>query len=241
MLSILLIGASKVRSVRGHCGSSRDRRSTLPARMSFRGIPKTLIKTLSSPVFVCRLCTLHASPALESPHLSNQCATASSDSTCPPHRDLPLRKTLTSLWTSLLPKLAALLEIVRKASTFSQPPGATNRITDTAVVTQRKNLTTIRAKAQARRTSHQNTVSWGPRACGCFLHLNHRWKRKPQQPNCKTSRWRRSQQQQKRRRRPQQQKIQCRSNKQQHNRKTRQSKMGRQQVPHKRQRSTRRR
>ena len=41
-----------------------------------------------------------------------------------------------------------------------------NRITDTVVVRERKNLKPSRAKEQARRTSHQNTVS-GQRPCGC--------------------------------------------------------------------------
>ena len=119
-------------------------------------------------LFVCRLCTLHASPALESSPLSNQCATASSDRTCPPHRDLPLPRTLISLWTSPLPKLAAFQETVHKASTFSQLPQAQTE-SQTLFSSDNVEISRQAAKAEARKTSHHNTVSWAHEPCGCCL------------------------------------------------------------------------
>ena len=70
--------------------------------------------------------------------------------------------TVTSLWKSLLPKLAAFWrggeETVQKAPAFSQLSGTKNRITDTAVVRERENLTPSerrhKQRGQVKRSIH---------------------------------------------------------------------------------------
>ena len=98
---------------------------------------------------------LHSSPHLSAP-TSKKCATASRDRTSPPLRiflchDSDL--TLEVCAGSCQENRARGIEIF--AASRSQ-----NRITDTAVVSQCRNLTPSRAAEPARRTCHQNTVSW---------------------------------------------------------------------------------
>ena len=72
------------------------------------------------------------------------------------HFEFFFATTLTSLWRPLLPKLAA----IRGSIEFFAASRCKNRITDTVDVRQRRNLTPSMAAEQARKTSHQNTVSW---------------------------------------------------------------------------------
>ena len=84
------------------------------------------------------------------------------------HFEFFFAATLTSLWRSLLPKLAAIRGSVREASTFSQPAGAK---TESQTLLLSDNVEISRQAWRRNRQGRQvtRTLSLGPRPCGCSL------------------------------------------------------------------------